>query len=60
MLCSSSSSSRVTEPHPLMLAVGVGHTEVVSVLLSHPDIRLEMKDSYGKTAVFHTCNHGHH
>ena len=28
---------------PLMLAVGAGHTEVVSVLLCHPDIRLEMK-----------------
>ena len=45
---------------PLMLAVGAGHTEVVSVLLRHPDIKLEMKDSYGMTAVFHTCNHGHH
>ena len=45
---------------PLMLAVGAGHKEVVSVLLRHPNINLEMKDSYGMTAVFHTCNHGHH
>ena len=45
---------------PIMLAVGAGHTEVVSVLLRHPDIKLELKDSYGMTAVFHTCNHGHH
>ena len=45
---------------PLMLAVGAGHVRVVSVLLAHEDTQLELKDSYGMTAVFHTCNHGHH
>ena len=45
---------------PLMLAVGAGHVDVVNVLLKHPDTKLELKDSYGMTAVFHTCNHGHH
>jgi len=45
---------------PLMLAVGAGHIDVVKVLLSQPDIKLELKDSYGMTAVFHACNHGHH
>ena len=45
---------------PLMLAVGAGHEMVVRVLLEHPDTKLEMKDSYGMTAVFHCCNHGHH
>ena len=29
-------------------------------MLSQPDIKLELKDSYGMTAVFHACNHGHH
>jgi len=45
---------------PLMLAVGAGHMKVVEVLVQHKDINLEMKDSYGMTAVFHTCNHGYH
>ena len=45
---------------PLMLAVGAGHIKVVEVLLQHRDTKLEMKDSYGMTAVFHTCNHGFH
>ena len=27
-------------------------------MLQHKDIELEMKDSYGMTAVFHTCNNG--
>merc|ERR1719483_455864 len=45
---------------PLMLAVGAGHIKVVEALLEQKDIELEMKDSYGMTAVFHTCNHGFH
>lgn len=45
---------------PLMLAVGAGHLNVVEVLLKHENIELELKDSYGMTAVFHTCNHGAH
>jgi len=45
---------------PLMLAAGAGHLEVVSTLLEHPGVDTEMKDSYGMTALFHTCNHGHH
>jgi hypothetical protein len=61
---------------PLMLAAGAGHLEVrplvgcqplvstfvqvVTVLLEQPGLDTELKDSYGMTALFHTCNHGHH
>ena len=41
-----------------MAAVGAGHIMVVEVLLLHKEIQFEMNDSYGMTAVFHTCNHG--
>ena len=30
-------------PHPLVLAIGVGHIKVVEVLLEHEDIELEIK-----------------
>ena len=30
-------------PHPLVLAIGVGHIKVVEVLLQHEDIELEIK-----------------
>merc|ERR1719430_1585147 len=45
---------------PLMLAAGAGHTRVVEALLEQDSVDTEMKDSYGMTALFHTCNHGHH
>lgn len=52
---------------PLMLAAGAGHIEVVSALLEAPSslsspspVDTELRDSYGMTALFHTCNHGHH
>jgi len=59
-LCCPSLHMRPACLTPLMLAVGAGHIKVVEVLLQHKDIQLEMKDSYGMTAVFHTCNHGFH
>jgi len=45
---------------PLMLAAGAGHESLVGHLLSHRSIDTELKDSYGMTALFHTCNHGAH
>jgi hypothetical protein len=59
-LCCPSLHMRPACLTPLMLAVGAGHIKVVEVLLQHKDMELEMKDSYGMTAVFHTCNHGFH
>ena len=41
--------------------------QVVSALLEAPSslsspspVDTELRDSYGMTALFHTCNHGHH
>jgi len=45
---------------PLMLAAGAGHASVVEALLSSGRCDLETRDSYGMTALFHTCNHGAH
>eukprot|EP00092_Neocalanus_flemingeri_P029643 GFUD01032189.1.p1 GENE.GFUD01032189.1~~GFUD01032189.1.p1 ORF type:complete len:414 (+),score=144.83 GFUD01032189.1:73-1314(+) len=59
-LCCPSLHMRPACLTPLMLAVGAGHIKVVEVLVQHRDMELEMKDSYGMTAVFHTCNHGFH
>ena len=43
------------------------NVKVVSALLEAPSsisspspVDTELRDSYGMTALFHTCNHGHH
>lgn len=59
-MCCPSLHMRPASLTPLMLAAGAGHVKVVEVLLSHKDIDLELKDSYGFTAIFHTTNHGFH
>ena len=42
----------------LMLALGRGHTEVVSLLLSHPEIKINEKAIMGSTALHFGCARG--
>ena len=42
----------------LMIALLRDHTEVVSLLLSHPEIKINAKDRGGLTALHFGCAHG--
>ena len=42
----------------LMIALLRDHTEVVSLLLSHPEIKINEKDRWGSTALHFGCAHG--
>ena len=44
---------------PLMIACSKGHQEIVNALLYSDDIDINLTDSAGQTALFHSALHGH-
>jgi len=44
---------------PLHEACRLGHTDIVSLLLGHPGIDVNPRNSLGETPFYHACLHGH-
>ena len=42
-----------------MTAAYRGHTEIIQLLLAHPEILVNEKDSYGATALIYAASNGH-
>ena len=43
---------------PLMVAIRRGHTDIVKLLLEHPEIKVNLRDNNGKTALMHAAISG--